>query len=150
MARIPILMLVVLPFVEIWLMIWVGQMFGAGTVVLALLTAGVMGWWLFQQAGSGTLLAAHACLRCGESPGRELLHGALRMLGALLLMIPGFLSDGIGLLLLIPWFRLLIAGVILSAFQPAPDDTIIEGEVLQKQHHKGSDDVVLLPRTDAD
>lgn len=142
MSQIPMIALVVLPFIEIWLMIWVGHWTGGGMVLLALLLSGIIGWQLLRFAGSGMLRAAHACLRRGESPERELLDGAMRMLGAILWIIPGFLSDLFGLLLLFPWMRTLLGVWLLAHWPQTSDPTIIEGEILHKQSHEEPRDVL--------
>ncbi|MBF0627478.1 MAG: FxsA family protein [Magnetococcales bacterium] len=135
MKQLPIILLAIIPFIEIWLMIWIGHLSGAGVVLLSWLVAGMIGWSVLRQAGAGTLVTAHNRIRNGENPGPELLDGALRMLGAVLLIIPGYLSDLSGVLLLVPWIRTWLKLRILAHFASvaASADGVIEGEVVNHE-----------------
>ncbi|MBF0214963.1 MAG: FxsA family protein [Magnetococcales bacterium] len=138
MKRLPIFLFVVIPFVEIWLLIWVGRHQGAGTVFLSLLASILVGVQVIRHAGSDTLRNAHERIQQGELPGGELLDGAMRMLAGILLILPGYLSDLLGLLLLIPGCRTLARHALLALLPQGlhtvnHSEEIIEGEFVAGQ-----------------
>ncbi len=90
------------PIVEIYLLIKVGQVIGAGwTVALVVLTA-IIGVWLLRLQGLSTLLRARHKLEHDELPAQELLEGVCLVIAGALLLTPGFFTDGVGFLLLLP------------------------------------------------
>ncbi len=90
------------PIVEIYLLIKVGQVIGAGwTVALVVLTA-VIGVWLLRLQGLSTLLRARQKLEHDELPAQELLEGVCLVVAGALLLTPGFFTDTVGFLLLLP------------------------------------------------
>ncbi|MBF0340383.1 MAG: FxsA family protein [Magnetococcales bacterium] len=143
MKHILVLVFVVTPFIEIWLMILTGRIIGGGWVLFSLLAAGFIGMRLFRHEGMRTISAVQERLQRHEPLGNELLDGALRMLGALLLIIPGYLSDLGGLLLILPFTRnplrrWLATHVVQAAPHPRPSrpsasEMIIEGEVIHPE-----------------
>jgi UPF0716 protein FxsA len=109
-----LLVLLVLPFVELAVFIaavgWVGFLPAlAGIVVL-----GVAGCWLVKRQGLGVWRRADGKLRAGEVPSAELVNGLLVLAAGLLLIFPGFVSDAVGLALLLPPVR---AGVRVLLFK---------------------------------
>lgn len=103
----PIFLLLVigLPLIEIYLMIEVGSEIGAlATIGLTILTA-VIGTWLVRLQGFGVLARVRELMRHDEVPALELLDGALLLVAGLFLLLPGFLTDAAGFLLLIPAVR---------------------------------------------
>ncbi len=118
----PILALafLIVPIVEIYLLIKVGQVIGAGwTIALVVLTA-VIGVWLLRLQGLSTLLRARQKLEHDELPAQELLEGMGLVVAGALLLTPGFFTDAVGFLLLLPptrrWLvRRLAARLVVSA-----------------------------------
>ena len=99
------LLLVGLVLLELTVMIEVGSVIGAlPTVGLLVLTA-VLGSSLVRSEGIKTLLNAQQKMQQGEMPGREVMGGMMLALAGLLLIIPGFVTDFFGILLLQPWLR---------------------------------------------
>ena len=99
------LLFIGLSLLELTVMIQVGTVIGAlPTVVLIVLTA-MVGSALVRQQGIKTLLEAQQRMQLGEMPARELLGGMLLALAGLLLIVPGFVTDLLGLLLLLPPLR---------------------------------------------
>lgn len=90
----------VIPAFETWLIIRVGERFGATETVLSLILAGVLGAWLGKRAGATVLRELFAGLREGIPPADKIVEGALALVGATLLVTPGYLSDLAGLMLL--------------------------------------------------
>lgn len=127
--RFLLLPFIAIPLFELWLLIQVGSRIGAWTTIgLCLLTAAV-GLALLRQQGVATLLRANQRLASGEVPAREMLEGFLLALGGVLLMTPGFFTDTLGLLCLLPFTRralvarLLRSGrwQVMPGFGPRPD-----------------------------
>lgn len=94
------LLFTVVPVVETYLIIEVGSRLGALETVGTLVLAGLVGAWLGKRAGSTVLREIFAGLRRGEPPAVKLVEGLLALVGAVLLVTPGYLSDLVGLLLL--------------------------------------------------
>ncbi|WP_435104986.1 FxsA family protein [Arhodomonas sp. AD133] len=99
------LLFVVVPLVEIYLLIQVGQVIGAlPTIALCVLTA-IIGGQLLRQQGLATLSRARANMDRGSLPAMELLEGIALAVGGALLLTPGFFTDAIGFACLIPYSR---------------------------------------------
>lgn len=99
------LLFVVVPMVEIYLLIQVGQVIGALWTVLLLVAAGFLGSFLVKQEGSRAWRALQQALAEHRMPARELADGALILVGGTLLLTPGFLSDAVGLFCVLPVTR---------------------------------------------
>ncbi len=96
---------VIMPIIEMSVLISVGARIGAlNTIALVLLSA-VIGSYLLRQQGLETLLRAKQRLDGGELPAQEMVEGIIIAVGAALLITPGFVTDFMGLLCLIPAFR---------------------------------------------
>jgi len=111
MAPFPIvfLLFLLIPLAEIYFLIVVGGIIGAlPTVALVVLTA-VIGAALARHQGLATLRRLQATLDRGETPAIELLEGVLLLVGALLLLTPGFFTDAMGFVCLIPPTRRALA-----------------------------------------
>ncbi len=94
------LLFTVIPVVETYLIIEVGSRLGAVETVGTLVLAGLVGAWLGKRAGSTVLREIFEGLRRGEPPAVKLVEGLLALVGAVLLVTPGYLSDIVGILLL--------------------------------------------------
>ena len=101
----PLVVLVTLGALEIFVFVQVGEWIGYGWAILALILVSLFGVWLVTREGLGTWRRAQAQLRAGEVPAAEAVDGALIAGAGLLLIVPGFITDGIGLLLLLPPLR---------------------------------------------
>ncbi|MBP4066751.1 FxsA family protein [Aeromonas sp. MaB10011B] len=112
-----LLLLVGLVLLEFTVMIKVGSVIGAlPTVGLLVLTA-VLGSSLVRSEGIKTLLTAQQKMQLGEMLGREVMGGMMLALAGLLLIIPGFVSDIVGILLLQPWLRNMLADKLIGSNQ---------------------------------
>ncbi len=99
------LLFVVLPVVEIYVLIRIGQTIGAWWTVLLLIGDGVLGSWLMKHQGSRAWAALTTALRSGRMPAKELADAGLILVGGTLLLTPGFVSDIFGLFLVLPFTR---------------------------------------------
>lgn len=96
---------IIVPMIEIYLFIVVGNLIGVfPTIFLVFLTA-ILGSILLQQQGIATLNRVHAELQQGQVPTEALLEGTVIVIGGALLLTPGFFTDFMGLLCLIPTTR---------------------------------------------
>jgi UPF0716 protein FxsA len=99
------LLFLVVPFVELFVLIQVGQAIGALPTIGLLVVMSVVGAWLVKREGLQILRRAQAQVRRGEVPGRELVDGVLVLLAGALMLTPGFFTDIMGIALLIPPVR---------------------------------------------
>ena len=95
----------VIPIIEIYLLIEIGSMFGALTAVTLVILTGFLGAFLARMQGLQTLYRIQESLRKGTMPSGELLDALLIVIAGLVLLTPGFLTDSVGFLLLIPATR---------------------------------------------
>jgi UPF0716 protein FxsA len=107
------LLMIVVPLVETFVLIEVGSLIGPLPTVLLLLLDGVLGAWLARREGIAVLRQLSEDLKQGLPPARHLMEGALVLVGAVLLITPGFTTDLVGMLLLIPFTRRRIAPLVL-------------------------------------
>ncbi len=111
-----LLLFVVTPIIEMWLLIRVGGLIGAlPTIALVLLTA-MIGLALLKQQGFSTLMRARLKMESGELPATEMLEGLFLAVGGALLLTPGFVTDAIGFACLLPGVRQLIVGSVAKRF----------------------------------
>lgn len=96
---------VLLPLAEIATFVVVGSKIGALTTVALTIASSIVGAVLMRWQGFGILARLQREMERGGSPGREIAHGAMVLLAGVLLLIPGFLTDVVGLLLFIPPVR---------------------------------------------
>lgn len=141
------LLFIVLPVVEIYLLIQVGQTIGAWWTVLLLIGAGFLGSFLMKREGGRAWRALQEALAQHRMPARELADGALILIGGTLLLTPGFLSDVVGLFCVLPFTRP-VARHALTRFigrkllsgstrshtrarqRPGTDESVVRGEVV--------------------
>lgn len=128
----------IVPILEIYLLIQVGTVIGAGwTIALVVLTA-VIGVQLLKMQGFSTLTRARQKMDSGELPAQEMLEGMALVVAGALLLTPGFFTDGVGFFLLFPptrrWLMKELAGrIVLSS-------TVVHTQ--STQHSKKSEDVI--------
>jgi len=137
MGWILLILLLCLPVAELTVLIQVGDEIGAlSTVGLCILTA-VVGLALVRRQGIGLMLDMQRTAAEGRPVGAALVHGAFLLIAGFCLMVPGFLSDAIGFLLLLPPVRTLLikagfAGLMVRARNGEARVVIIEGEVVSE------------------
>jgi UPF0716 protein FxsA len=96
---------VVVPLVEIFVLVQVGQVIGAWWTILLLIAASALGAWLIKREGSRAWAALREALQTGRMPARELADAGLILIGGTLMLTPGFVSDVVGILLILPVTR---------------------------------------------
>lgn len=105
---------VLLPVLELWLLIKVGSQIGALATIGLLFLAGMVGLAILRRQGVATMLRANQKVEAGQLPAQEIIDGMFLMVGGVLLLVPGFLSDIVGLICLIPGVRKLLLGRLLQ------------------------------------
>jgi UPF0716 protein FxsA len=103
-----LILFVGIPLAELYFLIQVGSEIGAlPTIGLTILTA-LLGGFLVRMQGFSVLMRVRAAADRGEVPALEMLDGALLLVAGLVLMLPGFFTDAVGFLLLVPPLRRLL------------------------------------------
>jgi UPF0716 protein FxsA len=154
-----VVLLLVVPLLEILVIIAVGQAIGGWPTFFLLLAESALGAWLVRHEGTRTWQSLQDALTTGRMPSRQLADAALVLVGGVLLLAPGFITDIVGFFLVLPFTRpvarrlleavvarRLLAGVYAPGVVPPPGyrpgapsrpnppsaaaDDVIEGEVL--------------------
>ncbi len=144
--------LLLVPLIEIVLIVFVGEQLGAWWTFGLLLAMCVLGAWLVRREGGRTWRALQEAVRRGQPPARELTDAALVLVGGTMLLTPGFLTDAVGLFLVLPltrpltrvWLQTVVASRLLGGSMPsdatrpgparrrrASPGEVIEGEIVR-------------------
>jgi UPF0716 protein FxsA len=111
--RYALLLFILMPIIEMWLLITIGSYIGAlSTILLVLLTA-LIGIGLLRAQGFTTLWRGKEKLQQGKIPAQEIMEGIVLAVSGALLLTPGFVTDAIGLLGLLSFTRILLVRGIL-------------------------------------
>ncbi len=105
----------IVPLIEIWILIQVGQQIGAFPTILLLILMSIAGGILAKREGLAVWTRFRSALSRGEVPSAEAVDGVLVLFGAALLLTPGFLTDVLGLALLIPVSRAGVRRVVMKS-----------------------------------
>lgn len=112
MPALLVLALVIVPLAELAIIIQLGGWIGVGWTIVALLVNSLLGAWLLRREGRRAWAQFREALGAGRWPGDEVAQGGLIILGGALLLTPGFLTDLVGFLCLLPPTRALASAVI--------------------------------------
>jgi len=133
---------VLVPLVEIYVIIQVGQAIGPWWTILLLIADSVLGSWLVKREGARAWRALRSALDEGRMPATELADGMLILVGGLLMLTPGFVLDIVGALCILPFTRPIarrfltrIVGRRLLDVRrpgPGPEGPVIRGEVVDE------------------
>ncbi|MCK5917718.1 MAG: FxsA family protein [Cocleimonas sp.] len=113
-SHIFLVLFLVVPVVEIYLLIQVGSLIGALPTILLILATAIIGAGLLRQQGLSTLARFQNNLASGSLPAQEMIEGILLAVGGALLMTPGFVTDAMGFFCLIPFTRKALAHYIMK------------------------------------
>jgi UPF0716 protein FxsA len=135
--RFLLLLFIIIPVIEITVLINVGQAIGAWYTVGLVLLSAFIGVNMLRYQGLSTLARAQQRMNAGQIPGNEMVEGIVLAVGGALLLTPGFVTDVIGFLCLIPYTRKALARQVMSRFTVvamshrqngvAPEDIINHG-----------------------
>ena len=123
--------LIFVPIVEIYLLIKIGSQIGAIFTIFLILTTAVVGIYYAKYEGLNTLRSGFLQLSKNETPAFEVISGAAIAFGAILLIIPGFMTDFFGFLLIFPISRRIIFNKLLINFsknKKTEKNNFIDGE----------------------
>ena len=112
-----ILLFTLVPAVELMLLIEIGGTIGAGNTILIIILTGVLGAYLARLQGFLLFQKIQSNLNQGIMPNAEMLDGLMILVGGIVLLTPGFITDLFGFLLLIPWTRSLIKMLFSRKFE---------------------------------
>jgi UPF0716 protein FxsA len=159
--------LVVVPIVEIYVLLQVGQLLGVLQTVVLLVVMSLLGAYLLRREGARTWRAFRTALASGRLPAAEVADGALVIVGGALLLTPGFATDAFGLLCVLPPTRAVLrrlltrqvarrltVGAVLggggrpggaSTSRRRPSDGVVDGEVVHPRDEPGRPPGTLPP-----
>ena len=112
-----LLTIIFIPVIEIYLLIKIGSQIGAITTIFLIFTTAIIGIYYAKYEGLNTLKSGFVQLSKNQSPTYEVISGAAIAFAALLLIIPGFLTDIIGFLLIFPVSRKFVFRILSKKFQ---------------------------------
>ncbi|MER7247180.1 FxsA family protein [Kribbella sp. NPDC000426] len=152
------LALLVVPILEIYVIIQIGQVIGGWPTVALLLVESALGAWIIKREGRRAWNALQSAFQTGKMPGRELSDAALVLVGGTLLLTPGFVTDIFGFFFVLPFTRPLARRAMTSFFtrrlttqlgptgltgfipgqgsappRPSSSDDVIQGEVIDPE-----------------
>ena len=130
-----ILTIILIPLIEIYLFIEIGGQIGAGYTILFILLTAVIGLYFAKLEGINTIRSGMNQLTNNQMPIYEMISGAALAFAAVLLIIPGFATDIIGFLLIIPFTRNLLFKFITKKYEKTKvsgEDDLNEGEYEDK------------------
>src|SRR5919107_5929746 len=113
-----VLLFIVVPIVELFVIIQVGEAIGVLPTIALLIADSVLGSLLMRAQGRAAWRRFNGALAQGRVPHREVLDGVLVIFGGALLLTPGFVTDILGVLLLLPPTRAVIRGVLVRRLLP--------------------------------
>lgn len=116
-----VVLFLVLPIAELYVLVQVAQEVGVLTSLALLVVVSFVGAWLVKREGLGLLLRIRSELAAGRLPTNQLVDGFLVLFAGALLLTPGFLTDGVGLLLLLPPTRAMVRLALLRRFRSRLD-----------------------------
>ena len=137
------LVVLIIPFAEIYLLLQVGSVIGAFPTIFLVVFTAALGAWLLKQQGFATFQRFQENLAQGVIPAYEMIEGPIILLGGLLLLTPGFITDILGFVCLISPLRKKIAQYVIEnrliqeigAFkqQKAAENNVLEGEFKKEE-----------------
>ena len=113
-----LLFLIIFPFIEIYALIVIGGSIGAFNTILWIFFSGIMGLYLLRNQGLKTLLDIQSKKTVFEPTADNFLKTIFTPIGGFFLLIPGFITDVIGILVLLPITRIFILGLLFSYLRP--------------------------------
>lgn len=115
--RVILLLLIIVPATEIGIFILSGKTIGVMPTMMLIVFTGVVGAYLAKKQGLETIQKVQNQLRHGEVPGEALIDGVCILIGGLLLLTPGFITDIVGFLLLVPQTRTVFKKMLEKIFR---------------------------------
>jgi UPF0716 protein FxsA len=117
MLLILILLLIAIPIAELYVIVQVAQELGVLNTIALLIVISVVGAWLVKREGLGVLMRVQGQLAEGRTPTKDLVDGFILIVAGALMFAPGFLSDVVGILLILPPTRAVVRRLVLRSFR---------------------------------
>jgi len=136
--------IIVLPILEIALMIKIGEQIGALNTILMIMLTAAVGIFYARIEGLNTLKSGLLNIYRNKIPFYEIISGASIAIAAIFLILPGFITDAIGFLLLFPFTRRLIIGHWVANKQNqnvSREEEIIDAEIIEDTKEKNKDEL---------
>lgn len=155
---------IVVPIAEVWLLTTVGRAIGIWPTLGILVVEAIVGAWLMRREGTRAWTALQSAVSQGRMPAGHLADAALVLAGGILLMLPGFFTDIIGVLFLLPFTRPLVrrflgfvlakqaakSGIDVTLIRArTQNDTIIRGETVEDSAPTAPEAVIIRGELDA-
>src|SRR3954466_15762019 len=131
---------IAVPILEIYVIIQVGQVIGAWWTIVLLIADSIFGAWLIRREGRRAWLALNTALESGRMPAAELADGGLILVGGTLMLSPGFVTDALGILIILPFTRPVARRLLTRIVSrrlldvrrpgPGPQGPVVRGEVV--------------------
>jgi UPF0716 protein FxsA len=134
-----LVLIVGLPILEITVMIKIGQQIGTFNTILVILFTATLGIYYAKVEGLNTIKSGMVNLYKNKIPFYEILSGASIAIAAILLILPGFISDTIGFLFLVPFSRKIIINLWLKnkyKHNTRDEEGIIDAEIIEEKKEK--------------
>ena len=112
------LLFICVPILEIWVILQVGEAIGVLPTIGLLILDSIIGAWLMRSQGRIVWRRFNEALAAGRVPAREVLDGALVMFGGALQLAPGFVTDALGLFLVVPPTRAIVRRILVRRLTP--------------------------------
>ena len=129
-----ILLILLVPIVEIYLFIKIGSQIGAFNTISLILITAVIGIYYARYEGINTLRSGISQIIKNETPVYEIISGAAIAFAAILMILPGFLTDFLGIIIIFPWTRKLLFKNI--KINKKKEKNFIDGEYEEKDDEK--------------
>ena len=131
------LIVLIIPFAEIYLLLQVGGIIGALPTIFLVVFTAALGAWLLRRQGFATFRRFQENLAQGVIPAYEMIEGPIILLGGILLLTPGFITDVLGFACLIPPLRKKIAQYIIENHLLQAGGIFQQGRAAQKNVLEG-------------
>lgn len=137
--RILFLLLFIVPLIELYFLIQLGNVIGALPTILLTVFTAVLGVFLMRSQGLATMQNAQIEMAAGKSPQSSMLEGVFIFIGGVFLFFPGLVSDAIGLLFLVPFIRRFLIKQSIKGMQTSgrsryqQQESVYEGEWSEKE-----------------
>ena len=147
--------LISIPILELTFLIQLGGIIGVLPTLIFLVLSFIIGIALIRYAGLSTLVAVQQRLNQGVLPAQELVNGVFLLVAGVLFLLPGFISDCLALLLILPGIRTLLRRVVVTPWMMKRGKThasstgfseVVEGEFRQEPQEKGSAQGLVLAK----
>jgi UPF0716 protein FxsA len=131
-----VLVFIVVPIAELYVIIQVGQSIGALPTIAILIADSLLGSWLLRHQGRTAWARFNAAVAEGRVPGREVLDGVMIIFGGAFLITPGFITDIFGILLLLPPTRAVFRRLLVARFSSRFVVTVAGGAASRMRNRK--------------